>query len=302
MSPPSRDEIIQRLKKCSVGGTAPEKAATISAKVLPHRENIIRFLHSFSSTNSAEFDKLLPKAGLPKRATAFVIVEMLYGIHTSLHLLSGFINSGESSGRATRADRAFFEDVLVPLNEIFQTPVTVAVADLNEEKMDNSRKSMVKLSDVERKRKFLALGAKEPEDPAMMYCPICDCKGTVDVPPEIVQKMRRNCVKLDAFRAEKQEWERKKQNGEECSRVGTRGKTTSRAPRFPTMERIPIVCHCHQMVNPNPRKWDSKGSTCIIKCTNTETGEHYGYDPVTRKTNCPSCLCNCTAAFEVSID
>ena len=106
VSPPSSDEIIQRLKKCSVGGTAPEKAATISAKVLPHRENIIRFLHSFSSTNSAEFEKFLPKVGPPKRASAVIIVEMWCGIHTSLHLISGSVNSGESSGRVTRGDKA----------------------------------------------------------------------------------------------------------------------------------------------------------------------------------------------------
>ena len=86
-----------------------------------------------------------------------------------------------------------------------------------------------------------------------------------------------------------------------CSRVGYRGKITDRAPRMPELERVPIICHCHQMVNPNPRKWDNAGSTCIIKCTNVETGVRYGYDELTKRSTCPACTCQCTAAFEVSI-
>ena len=69
----------------------------------------------------------------------------------------------------------------------------------------------------------------------------------------------------------------------------------------PELERVPVICHCHQMANPNPRQWDNAGSTCIIKCTNVETGERYGYDDLTRRSTCPACTCQCTAAFEVSI-
>ena len=81
----------------------------------------------------------------------------------------------------------------------------------------------MRLSAKERNRKFLAGGAKEPDDPAMRYCPFCKCKNTVDIPADNLQKMQRNEQKLEVYRAERAEWDRKKLNGEECTRVGKRG-------------------------------------------------------------------------------
>ena len=54
------------------------------------------------------------------------------------------------------------------------------------------------------------------------------------------------------------------------------------------------------MRNPNPRHWDTPGSTCPIKCTNPEMGEHYTYDNLEKKVTCPSCVYRCTTTFEAS--
>ena len=95
--------------------------------------------------------------------------------------------------------------------------------------------------------------------------------------------------------AEKAEWERKKASGD-GERVGTSGITT-RAPRLPVLEKLPIVCHCHQMRNPQPGVANAVGSTCRIKCTD-EKGRIYDVDS-TGKSTYPSCKCNCSAAYEV---
>ena len=95
------------------------------------------------------------------------------------------------------------------------------------------------------------------------------------------------------------EWERLKESGEGV-RIGSEGVMVW-APRLPHMEKVPIMCHCHQMCNPQPNVWDTKGSTCIIQCTNKKTGDKYGVDPVSNTTTCPSCRCTCLAAFEVCI-
>ena len=76
-------------------------------------------------------------------------------------------------------------------------------------------------------------GGLEPEDEAMRYCPVCKCKGTVDIPSSNRVKARRNEEKLSVYKKEREEWEEFKASGgvDSCSRVGYRGKITDRAPR-----------------------------------------------------------------------
>ena len=142
-------------------------------------------------------------------------------------------------------------------------------------------------------------GATLPEDPAIRFYAYYKCKNTVDVLADNAAKIAKNVEKMRGHRDAKNAWDASKVSGGEV-RVGYCGETCERAPKMPIMERIPIVCHCIQMRNPNPKQWDDPASTCPIKCTNLQTGERYIYDAVKRKVTCPSCLCSCTAAFEAS--
>ena len=179
----------------------------------------------------------------------------------------------------------------------YESLIRIATADINEEKLDNVRKSLVKLTDVELRRGFLEDG-ELPEDESLRFCPFCKCKNCVDVPNSNLEKIERNKAKVLKFQRDKAEWERQKESGENCVRTGVRGQEcVERAPRCPKMEKIVIVCHCHQFRNPNPRRWDEPSSTCPIKCKDKD-GNHYGWDDVKRRTKCPACICNCTAAFE----
>ena len=110
----------------------------------------------------------------------------------------------------------------------------------------------------------------------MRYCRYYKCKGTVDVPAENTARMRRNEAKMQEWGEEKRAWEKAKAKGEVHTRVGTKGHACSRAPKLPPTERLPTVCHCHQMRNPNPRDPDDSGSTCPIKCRDL-TGKAYAY-------------------------
>ena len=75
------------------------------------------------------------------------------------------------------------------------------VAEVNDERNDALRRSMVKLREAELKRKFLENGRTEPEYEAMRYCVACGCKGTVDVPLDNMEKMERNQVKISEHAA-----------------------------------------------------------------------------------------------------
>ena len=120
----------------------------------------------------------------------------------------------------------------------------------------------------------------------MRYCPVCKCRGTVNIPPENVASMERNKGKMDNYKKLKNEWDCKKESGEVCARVGARGKTCGeRAPKMPQLERLPYICHCHQMRNPNPQNPNAAGSTCVLKCCDPNTGKWYGFDEQTRKQN-----------------
>ena len=49
-------------------------------------------------------------------------------------------------------------------------------------------------------RRFLEDGGLDPEDEAMRYCPVCKCKGTVEIPASNKVKARRNEDKLSAYK------------------------------------------------------------------------------------------------------
>ena len=293
VDPPTNEEIIAKLKKASHAGSIKEMVTIINQRVCPLRDDILRLLSQSSTSSATEFNRILPVGLLLKKANATTLARTWYGLSNCLFTLDGF-TSGASS-RLTRGDKQWLEKEFRPVLDIFRDSITVAVAEINADKVDSMRKSMVKLTERELKRKFLADGAMEPEDEAMRYCAVCRCRGTVDIPADNSFKAERNLGRMRQHSAEKAEWERKKASGD-GERVGTSGITT-RAPRLPTLEKLPIVCHCHQMRNPQPGVANAVGSTCRIKCTD-EKGRIYDVDS-TGKSTCPSCKCNCSAAYEV---
>ena len=103
-------------------------------------------------------------------------------------------------GGFTRADCHFVEHVLNNMLTTLIDAVTSAFAEIQQEKMDHARKALCKLTDVERRRRFLEDGGLEPEDEAMKYCPVCKCKGTVDIPSSNSVKARRNEEKLSLYK------------------------------------------------------------------------------------------------------
>ena len=296
VAPPSRDEIIKKLKKPSVGGTLATMITFYNRRLHTHRPALIRLLTTFIPT--ANTDQLLPAMGLPKRCSTDIMACTYYDVHAMLSMLKGAC-SGSGGTRLTQADIAILTDIVEPAVEEMDVVITTAMAEVNEERMDAARSSLVKLSDVERRRRFLEGGGTLPADPALRYCPHCKCKNTIDLPAENTARMRRNEVRMREWGEEKKQWEEAKAKGAVPIRVGSKGQACGRAPKLPVMERLPYVCHCHQMRNPNPRDPDDPVSTCPIKCRDPKTGVAYKYDTVLRKVTCPSCLCNCTCAFEV---
>ena len=102
------------------------------------------------------------------------------------------------------------------------------------------------------------------------------------------------------YRRDKDTWDVAKAGGSLLVRTGTRGQDCTRVPKVPVMDRLPFVCHCHQMRSHHPQRPDNASSTCPIKCRDPGMGEVYEFDMVKKKVTCSSCLCNCTCAFEVS--
>ena len=129
---------------------------------------------------------------------------MWFGIGNCLFTLQGFID-GKTS-RLTRAETKWVDDKFRGVHDLFRDSFTVAIAEMNDEKNDSLRRSLVKLTEAESKRKFLAGGAKEPEDEVMMYCAVCGCRGTVDIPAENIVKVESNWLKMVEHAAARVEW------------------------------------------------------------------------------------------------
>ena len=292
--PPTRLELIAALKRPSVGGAIKQKIDTLQRAIFTHRVELSRLLTTFLP--QIDPVHLLPAAGLPKKPTGEYMAVLFFDWHHALSMLKGVC--GDVGGRTTRMDMRIMEEVVEPAWMQLDMMVQRATIELNDEKVDVARSSMVKLTDAERNRRFLQDGATLPVDEMMRHCPYCGCKGTVDVPAENVGRMRRNEIKLEEHRRAKEAWEVQKASGALMERTGTRGNLCGRAPKLPAMERLPWVCHCHQFRNPNPQRPNNTTTSCPIKCCNPE-GEVYAYDPIKRKVTCPACLCNCSAAFEV---
>ena len=296
ISPPTNAEIIAKLKKASIVGTKDQMCATIDDRLQPLRTEIIRLLMLSSSSTATDFIRLLPVGLLSKKANATSIATTWLGLANCLFALYGYV--GGSAGRLTRAETKWVEDVFMPVHNLFQDSISVAVAEINMERLESMKKLLVKLTEKELKRKFLADGATEPDDEALRYCAVCKCRGTVDIPADNKEKANRNLDRIKEHSAAKADWERMKKEGNgNAVREGSKGKSC-RAPRIPTLEKVPIVCHCHQMRNAHPSIPDAPGSTCVVQCRDKD-GHPYGVG-ADGKTKCPSCLCNCSAAFEVS--
>ena len=63
--------------------------------------------------------------------------------------------SGSGGTRLTRADMVILTDIVEPAVEEMDAVITMATAEVNKEKMAAARSSLVKLSEVERRRRFL---------------------------------------------------------------------------------------------------------------------------------------------------
>lgn len=236
---------------------------------------------------------------MSKRCSADVMACTYYDVHITLSMLKGFYGE-DHANRPTRADQKVLEETVSPSLDEMDVVITLATAEFNEERMDTARSSVEKLSGPERLLRFLEKGGALPADELLRYCPYCKCKGTVDLPADNAVRMRRNEAKMKEWGEEIQAWEEVKAKGEVQSRFGTKGHACSRDPKLPPMEHLSIVCHYHQMWNPNPRDPDDIGRTCSIKCRDP-TGKIYAYDVVRKEITCTVCLCNCTRAFEASV-
>jgi hypothetical protein len=188
------------------------------------------------------------------------------------------------------------------MNDYLSGVVAAATQAANDEKMDQHRKSIVKLSPAELNRKYMAGGGFLPEDLAWRICPRCGCSNSIDCPATNPKRIEKNAENLRIYQAEMNAFNTRKASsggGDGATRTGYRGDVAGRAPQKAKLLDVYLQCHCHQSRNPKPTDPDNAGSTCLIKCRDKE-GQPYGVDPVTGKTLCPSCNCPCMVAIRVS--
>jgi len=148
---------------------------------------------------------------------------------------------------------------------------------------------------------FIEGGASSPADEAIKHCPHCGCKGTVYIPVENGDKMRRNEDKMIEHNRSKTKWEALKVSGRSIKRTGAKGQTCERGSKRLVMDRLSWVYHCHQILNPNPQRPDNLARTCVLKGRDIKTGLMYQYIMVEKRVTFPFSLCNCTTIFKVSI-
>lgn len=72
--------------------------------------------------------------------------------------------------------------------------------EINEERMDMTRKLMVKVNEIDRRRRFWGGDAKAPEDLALKYCHVYKYKETVDIPADNSLEMVLNVEKIREYR------------------------------------------------------------------------------------------------------
>ena len=149
---PSDNEIIDRLKKPSIGGTVQVKVDLIRRTFL-HRDQLSKMAQLYTPDNAAELEQCLKKDKFPKKPAAGFVAKLLFSINRSLHALKGVVDG--SLTRLTRTDSKFVTDILEPLLVEYSDFVKLATADINEERLDSARKAIVKLTDVELRRRFL---------------------------------------------------------------------------------------------------------------------------------------------------
>ena len=297
LSDPSDEEICAQLAKPAIGGPVNEKKTYLQKKVMPHRETILKKLTEISPPASNQLALCLNANALKGRSKANDIAKVLLGTERGLSILVALSNA---QTRQSRADKDLIETIIAPMKDHLTGMVAAATQAANQEKMDQHRKSIVKLSAEELNRKYLAGGGCLSDDSSWRICPRCGCES-IDCPPTNPARIQMNAENLQRYQAELLEYNARKaeSGGNGATRVGYRGDTSCRAPQKPKLLDAYLQCHCHQSRNPKPTDPDNAGSTCLIKCRDKH-GQSYGVDPVTGKTLCPSCNCPCMVAIRVS--
>ena len=145
-------------------------------------------------------EKYVPNKSFKKKPTASDVATLWFVIHASIHALKGILSGNEM--RVTRADSKFVNEVLEPMMDQYNNIIVITVADINDEKVIIARKSMIKLNSVKRRRRFLK-NVSEPEDESLRFCPVSQCKNTVDMPDLNAGVIERNKEKLEEFYEEK---------------------------------------------------------------------------------------------------
>ena len=118
---PSRDEIVKKLKKPSVGGTLPVMIIYYNRRIHLHRVALTRLITVFMPT--VNINPLLPAVGLPKRCSTDIIACAYYDVHATLSMLKGAC-SGSVSVRLTRADMLVFTDIVEPAVDEMDAVIT----------------------------------------------------------------------------------------------------------------------------------------------------------------------------------
>ena len=156
VSPPSKGAIVKMLRKPSIYGTIKVMRLFFVEKVHPHHATLTRMMMHFLPIGGIGVERLLPALGLPKKTSAEYMTEKWYDMHVTFNALKGVCSgSGE---RVLRADQKFVDEILSAILFVLDDAVSSAIAECNEEKMDYARSAMVKLSDAERRRRFLEGG------------------------------------------------------------------------------------------------------------------------------------------------
>ena len=156
VSPPSRDEIINMLKKLLLYGTIKFVRLFFEEKFNPHCATLTCMILHFLPIGGIGAEHLLPALSIPKKTSVECMEERWYDMHTTFNALKG-VCSG-SGDRVLRTDQKKFSEVLTSILSMLDGAVSSAMAECNEEKMNSSRNSMVKLTDTKRRRRSLEEG------------------------------------------------------------------------------------------------------------------------------------------------
>lgn len=179
-------------------------------------------------------------------------------------------------------------------NQFFDHVIPAAIDAALDERINHINKMTVKLSDADLHRPYLFNGFLPgtenggAPDPLLCNCHFCGHRS-VDIDKKwlkVKEKYHRDMEKYqDDLRA--------------YNSLSIKEQAAlSGQPKIPKLNSAVLCCHCHQSnCGGDPTL---KGNTCIIKCINEATNQHYPI--VDGQCTCPYCNCMCKKGISVSED